>query len=225
MNLAARPPLGVRAAAEELLPPPGDGGRGEPLPEDDVAAPPPRRPAAAPWAAGAAALDIEALYRRHHRFVFRLALRYGRGNVAWAEDVTQDVFLDLMKALATLTERDGLEGWLYRATSNRCLNRLRRDRFLGLPVIRWVLGQAGAEPRPLDEVTIARDDLRRALEAVGKLPPKEQVAFSMFYLDGKDQEEIGKTLGHSKGYVCKLIQQAVARLRDAGWEVGRDARS
>ena len=81
-----------------------------------------------------------------------------------------------------------------------------------------------AERSPLDEVTIARDDLRRALETLGTLPPKEQVAFSMFYLDGKEQEEIGKILGHSKGYVCKLIQRAVAQLRDAGWEVGHDAK-
>ena len=40
-------------------------------------------------------LVIERLYDRHKEAVFRLALRYGRGDVAWAEDVTHDVFLDL----------------------------------------------------------------------------------------------------------------------------------
>ncbi|XXX79062.1 sigma-70 family RNA polymerase sigma factor [Sorangium sp. So ce134] len=217
MNLAARSQLGPQAGADEMLSHPGDGGRDDPT--ERASPPPPGTPATA-RPSGAAALEIEALYRRHHRLVYRLALRYGHGNVAWAEDVTQDVFLDLMKALATLSDRDNLEGWLYRATSNRCLNRLRRDRFLALAPIRWLLGQDQADLRPaLEEVTIARDDLRRALEALAKLPPKEQVAFSMFYLDGKEQEEIGSVLGHSKGYVCKLIQRAVARLRDAGWEV------
>lgn len=221
MNLAVRPRFGLQTRAEELLPTPGAGGRG--APPDDLAAPSdPKLPAALAQLSGAETMDIDALYRRHHRLVYRLALRYGRGNVAWAEDVTHDVFLDLMKALATLTDRDHLEGWLYRTTSNRCLNRLRRDRFLALSPIRWLLGQDEADRSPVDEVTIARDDLRRALEALGTLPPKEQVAFSMFYLDGKEQEEIGKILGHSKGYVCKLIQRAVARLRDAGWEVGHD---
>ncbi|WP_437281079.1 sigma-70 family RNA polymerase sigma factor [Sorangium sp. So ce375] len=220
MNLAARSQLGPQARAEELLSRPGGGERDDP---SEHAAPmsSPGLPASRARGSGAAAQDVEALYRRHHHLVYRLALRYGRGDVAWAEDVTQDVFLDLMKALATLTDRDNLEGWLYRATSNRCLNRLRRDRFLALPPIRWLLGQDEADPRPmLEEVAIARDDLRRAFKALGELPPKEQVAFSMFYLDGKEQEEIGSVLGHSKGYVCKLIQKAVARLRDAGWEVG-----
>lgn len=224
MNLAARSRLGPQAGAEELLPRPGDGERYDP-PEQVAPMSSSGLPASGVRISGAAALDAEALYRRHHHLVYRLALRYGRGNVAWAEDVTQDVFLDLMKALATLTDRDNLEGWLYRATSNRCLNRLRRDRFLDLAPIRWLLGQDEADQRPmLEEVAIARDDLRRAFEALGKLPPKEQIAFSMFYLDGKEQEEIGKILGHSKGYVCKLIQKAVAQLRDAGWEVGHDAK-
>ncbi|WP_437993112.1 RNA polymerase sigma factor [Sorangium sp. So ce145] len=223
MNLAARPHFEGQTRAEELLPPPADGGRS--APPDDIAVPSERKlPPAVTQRSGEEAHEIGALYRNHHRLVYRLALRYGRGNVAWAEDVTQDVFLDLMKALETLTERDNLEGWLYRTTSNRCLNRLRRDRFLALPPIRWLLGQGEDERSPLDEVTIARDDLRRALETLGTLPPKEQVAFSMFYLDGKEQEEIGKILGHSKGYVCKLIQKAVAQLRDAGWEVGHDAK-
>ncbi|WP_437871488.1 RNA polymerase sigma factor [Sorangium sp. So ce363] len=220
MNLAARSRLGPQAGAEELLPRPADGERYDP-PEHIAPMSSQDLPASRVRASAAAALDAEALYRRHHPLVYRLALRYGRGNVAWAEDVTQDVFLDLMKALATLTDRDNLEGWLYRATSNRCLNRLRRDRFLDLAPFRWLLGQDEADPRPmLEEVAIARDDLRRAFKALGTLPPKEQVAFSMFYLDGKEQEEIGSVLGHSKGYVCKLIQRAVARLREAGWEVG-----
>jgi RNA polymerase sigma-70 factor (ECF subfamily) len=165
------------------------------------------------------AKDLEALYRRHHRLVFRVALRYGKGDASWAEDVMQDVFLDLMKALPTLSEHGDLEGWLYRATTNRCFNRLRRERLLTLAPVRWLLGERQPEPRPPDALAIARDDLRRAFDALDALPIKERVAFSMYHLDGKEQEEIGRVLGHSKGYVCKLIQRAVARLGEAGWKV------
>jgi RNA polymerase sigma-70 factor, ECF subfamily len=174
--------------------------------------------ASAPPAA-VAAFEVEALYRRHHRFVFRLALRYGKGNTAWAEDVTQDVFVDLFKVVHTLTDLDDMEGWLYRTTTNRCFNRLRRERFLALAPVRWLLGERQPEPRPPDALAAARADLRRAFDALDTLPLKERVAFSMYYLDEKEQEEIGRVLGHSKSYVCKLIQRAVARLRDAGWEI------
>ncbi|WP_434042614.1 MULTISPECIES: RNA polymerase sigma factor [Sorangium] len=188
-------------------------------------APPPAtasgRPAnAAPDASRSADADaVEAIYRRHHRLVHRLALRYGKGNLAWAEDVTQDVFLDLFKALPSLTDLDDLEGWLYRATTNRCFNRLRRERFLSLAPVRWLLGEQPQEPRPPDALAIARDDLRRAFDALNALPIKERVAFSMYHLDGKEQEEIGRVLGHSKGYVCKLIQRAARHLGGAGWKV------
>jgi RNA polymerase sigma-70 factor, ECF subfamily len=70
-------------------------------------------------------------------------------------------------------------------------------------------------------LAIARDDLHRAMEVLSTLPSKEQVAFCMYYLDGKEQEEIGQFLGHSKGYICKLIQRAVETLEKAGWEVSR----
>jgi RNA polymerase sigma-70 factor, ECF subfamily len=187
--------------------------------------PPPRadRPAhvlyAAAVPASAEADEIGALYRRHHRLVYRLALRYGRGDAAWAEDVTQDVFLGLFKILSELTDRDGMEGWLYRATTNRCLNRLRHERFLNLAPVRWLIGERHLPPRPPDELVMARADLRRAFEILDMLPPKERVAFSMYYLDEQEQEEIGRVLGHSRSYVCKLIQRAVTRLREAGWEV------
>ncbi|MDI3290809.1 sigma-70 family RNA polymerase sigma factor [Polyangium sp. 15x6] len=160
---------------------------------------------------------VEALYREHHGLVYRLALRYGKGNVAWAEDITQEVFIDLMKALSALHDHDDLAGWLYRATTNRCMSRLRRERFRSLAPIRWLLGEHQPEPQQPDTLVMARDDLRRAIEAISALPVKEQVAFSMYWLDGKEQEEIGQILGHSKGYVCKLIQRAVERLKKDGW--------
>lgn len=167
----------------------------------------------------ARAQAVESAYRRHHGLVYRVALRYGRGDASWAEDVAHDVFLDLYAALPRLDELDGLEGWLYRATTNRCLNRLRRERFLALPPVRWVLGDRQPEPRPPDALAMARDELRRAFDALDALPPKERVAFCMYHLDERGQDEIGRVLGHSKGYVCKLIQRAEDRLRSAGWEI------
>ncbi len=163
--------------------------------------------------------ELAALYRAHHSLVYRIALRYGKGNATWAEDIMQDVFLDLMKALPSLDDHDHLEGWLYRATTHRCFCRLRREKFRMLAPIRWLLGAQQVEPTTPDIVAIARQDLQRAAHALAELPAKEQIAFSMYYLDGQEQEEIGKVLGHSKGYVCKLIQRAVDKLRQQGWEV------
>ena len=180
--------------------------------EREVAAPRPR-------ANVESTVSIEAIYQRHNADVLRVALRYGRGDLTFAEDVTHDVFLDLMKALPGLHDVDDLGGWLYRATTNRCLKRLRRERFLELPPVRWLLEQRAGKPRPPDAIAIARDDLQRAFDALNALPAKERVVFSMYYLDDKSQDEIGSILGHSKGYVSKLLQRAVTQLRETGWDV------
>lgn len=166
----------------------------------------------------AVAEELDALYRRHHRLVFKLALRYGRGDRGWAEDVTHDVFLGLFDAIPHLARRDELEGWLYRATTHRCLSKLRRERLYGLLSGRWLFGQRDETPHA-EPALAARSELRRALAILDALPPKERVAFSMYYLDEKEQEEIGETLGHSKGQVSKLIARAVERLRARGIEV------
>lgn len=165
--------------------------------------------------------ELAALYRAHRTFVYRLALRYGKGNSTWAEDIMQDVFLDLMKALPTLDDHAHLEGWLYRATTHRCFCRLRREKFRMLAPIRWLLGEPAVDAKTPDVLAMAREELQRAANALADLPAKEQIAFCMYYLDGKEQEEIGEVLGHSKGYVCKLIQRAVDKLGHAGWEVPR----
>jgi len=170
---------------------------------------------------GDSAEAVERLYAAHKHAVFRLALRYGAGDRAFAEDVTHDVFVRLLRAFHRLDHDEDLGGWLYRVTTNRCLSRLRTEQ-----VRRSVLGLLGLDPRReapgLAERVEARDALTRTLAAVERLPPKERVAFGMKFLDGKSQNEIADTMGHSKGYVSKLLSRATERLRAEGWEVNDD---
>jgi RNA polymerase sigma-70 factor (ECF subfamily) len=159
---------------------------------------------------------VQWLYRRHRDEVYRLALRYGRGDPTWAEDVTQDVFVALCRNVHRLGEWDDLGRWFYRVTHNHCLSRLRRT--AAKEAIRRLIGQRSE----VDDSRRAehRAGLRRVLEVVDGLEPRQRLAFCMYYLDGREQAEIGDILGCSKGYVCKLIQRARASLEAAGWEVG-----
>jgi len=185
----------------------------------DTKAPPESAASASRLDPEANALRVEALYRKHHAFVFGLAMRYGRGRRSWAEDVVQDVFVDLLRSLPSLDKLDELEGWLYRATIHRAWKRLRRERFLSLPAVRWLLGARHEDPVDPEPAAAARHDLTRAFDALSALPTKERLAFTMFHLDGRSQDEIGEVLGHKKSYVCKLIQRATEHLRALGWEV------
>jgi RNA polymerase sigma-70 factor (ECF subfamily) len=164
-------------------------------------------------------LEVDTLYRRYHGMVYRLALRYGRGDSAWAEDLTQEVFLRLFDVIERLEEGDGLEGWFYRVTTNRCLNRLRRERVRNAAPVRWLLGEKARPPVDPERLTAARQGLSQAWAVLDELSPKERVAFCMYHVDGKTLAQIGEVLGHTKGYVCKLVKRAEARVRELGWEV------
>lgn len=169
-----------------------------------------------------AAQRVDAMYRCYQGLVYRLALRYGRGDAAWAEDVTQEVFIGVFDVVDRLDERDGLEPWFYRVTTNRCLNRLRRERVRQAAPVRWLLGERTRKPVDPERLAVARQGLAQCHEVLEQLAPKERVAFCMYYLDGKRQSDIGDVLGHTKGYVCKLIKRAEAKVREAGWEVSAD---
>lgn len=163
---------------------------------------------------------VERIYVLHRDRVFRWALRYGAGDVRWAEDVAHDVFVKLLRAIDRLDDDEELARWLYRVTTNRCLTKLKRDR-VRASLFALVAGFGIFEPQhvALDAATAAKDELQKTLEVVRSLPPKERIAFSMLHLDGKSQNEIAEIMGLSKGYVSKLLARATERVRAAGYEV------
>ena len=151
---------------------------------------------------------VTELYRRHVHTSFKLALRYGGGDRDWAQDVVHDVFMEVHRHAARLATMDNPGGWIYRATTSRCLNRLKRDRYLHSPVVRWALGQRQRPQSSPEILGATREELGRLFDAVNELPPKQRICFWMYHVDGKRQDEIGEVLGCRKSYVSKLLSRA-----------------
>jgi RNA polymerase sigma-70 factor, ECF subfamily len=162
---------------------------------------------------------VAALYGRHRDDVYRLALRYGRADPQWAEDIVQDVFVALCRRADAMDELDDLRGWLYRVATNACLSRLRRERVRNAPGVRWLLGTVEPTPDPDPETHNANlQAVRRLLGRMERLPPRERIALCMLHLDDLQQAEIAEVLGLSRGYVSKLIKRAHRRLRQEAKE-------
>lgn len=172
-----------------------------------------------PEGSDATRADASWLYERYHKQVFHLALRYGRGNVAWAEDMTQEVFLTLLRLPRRLIQKEALSGWFYRVTTNRCLNKLRKEQLFRSGPLRWLLERASTDEPTPERVAVAKDEWGQAFESVNALPPKERVLFFMVHVDGKKQSEAARLLGYSKGYVSRLLKRAENRLEASGWKV------
>jgi RNA polymerase sigma-70 factor (ECF subfamily) len=163
------------------------------------------------------AISAEELYLRHKDEVYRVCLRLGAGNVAWAEDATHDVFIKLMERLPQLTDHQQLGGWVYRVAANTCLSRLKRDGSVWSKVRCAVLGRGQrATPTPERELEL-RQELAEVVKTLKEMEPKERVVFCMRYLDQRPQQEIARTLDLSKGYVSKLLKRARVRIVQAGF--------
>ena len=155
---------------------------------------------------------LARLYDDHGARTYRIALRYGRGDRSFAEDLTHEVFVELIERLDQGHEIHNVAGWLYRAAIHRALNRLRRERFLQLPAVRWLLGVQAPTPRIPEHVELERAELRSLLVWIDALPDKERVVFCMRHLDDTPQIEIAEILGLSPGWVSKILTRAEAKL-------------
>jgi RNA polymerase sigma-70 factor (ECF subfamily) len=161
-------------------------------------------------------------YRQHASLVFGRCLVMSGGDRAWAEDVTHDVFIRLMEHAEALDRTTSLAPWLMTVAYRLCAHRLRHERTIWQRVRAALFAESQAAGPAPDPPPAARAEDVEALAArlrssLGALPPKERAAVTMRYLDGFSQAQIAQALGHSEGYVSKLLTRAVAKLRERNW--------
>jgi RNA polymerase sigma-70 factor (ECF subfamily) len=164
--------------------------------------------------------EVRTLYERERGRLFRVALRVGGGRRAFAEDVVQDVFVQLLSRYDDLDPDRELGGWLYRCVMNGCLTRLRRESVRQNPLVTLLLGDSAPEP-PSPDVTVRLDALQReALDALSALSPRERVAFCMVRIDEAPLVDVAAVLSCSISTACKLAQKAERSLARRGWRTG-----
>jgi RNA polymerase sigma-70 factor (ECF subfamily) len=165
------------------------------------------------------------LVRRHTRTVYRVALRM-TGNVADAEDVLQETFLQLHRKLDTFRREAKFSTWLYGIATNAALMHLRarRSRPMERPLDDYLprFDEAGTYARlDVDYSCAARADAvvehrqlaRAALEFVAELPELYRVPFVLRDLEELDTEETATILGVEVTAVRQRVHRARLMLR------------
>ena len=213
--ISAQPPAPDSPGPEPRAPLPGV----LPAPAPRFAAAP-VSPAEIDAVAGAQAGDHQAfatLYSLHKRRIYSLCLRMV-GNIAEAEDLTQEAFLQLHRKISTFRGDSAFSTWLHRLAINVVLMQLRKK---GLPLIS--LDEA-MEPTP-DEGpgrSFGTPDLnltgaidRLALErAVAKLPAGYRLIFILHDVEGFEHNEIASMLDCSIGNSKSQLHKARLKLRE-----------
>ena len=154
----------------------------------------------------------EAIYRAFQRPVRTLARRLVP-RASQAEDLAQDVFVEVLQSLPQFDGRGSFAGWVRAITVRKCLMHLRSPWHRGR---RWVeaLATAGVETE-LPEVAVANDgealDLERAL---AKLGDTARVVVWLHDVEGYTHAEIGSLLGGTASLSKSQLARAHARLRE-----------
>lgn len=163
----------------------------------------------------AAAGDIEAfeqIYRRHHRRVYGLCLRMTR-SVPEAEDLTQDVFVQLFRKIGTFRGEASFVTWLHRLTVNEVLMHFRK------PCVRQEqtmdddstpIQIMGGTENPAKMSLIDRLSLD---EAMAQLAPGYRAVFILHDVEGYEHQQIGQMLGCAIGTSKSQLHKARLKLR------------
>ncbi len=158
------------------------------------------------------------IYSLHKRRIYSLCLRMV-GNVAEAEDLTQEAFLQLHRKIATFRGDSAFSTWLHRLAINVVLMHLRKK---GLSLIS--LDEA-MEPTPEEgpgrsfgapDLSLAGSIDRLALErAISDLPAGYRLIFVLHDIEGYEHNEIAAMLDCSIGNSKSQLHKARLKLRDA----------
>jgi len=158
------------------------------------------------------------LYSLHKRRIYSLCLRMV-GNVAEAEDLTQEAFLQLHRKIATFRGDSAFSTWLHRLAINVVLMRLRKK---GLSLISLDEAMDPApEERPgrsfgAADLNLAGSIDRLALErAIANLPAGYRLIFVLHDVEGYEHNEIASMLDCSIGNSKSQLHKARLKLRDA----------
>ncbi len=155
----------------------------------------------------------DEVVRTHSARVHRLAYRL-TGNHADAEDLTQEVFVRVFRALGGY--RPGtFEGWLHRITTNLFLDGARRRariRFEALPDDAERVPGRERSPEQAYSDDNFDADVQHALDA---LPPDFRAAVVLCDIEGLSYQEVAATLGIKLGTVRSRIHRGRSLLREA----------
>ena len=150
----------------------------------------------------------EALSFRQTPRVFALAKRL-LNNVAEAEDVTQEALLRLWKIAPNWRQGEAqVSTWLYRVTSNLCVDRLRKKRGVNIDDI-----PEPADDAPSVEANMQTRDRARALQnALAQLPERQRLAVTLRHIEELSNPEISRIMDISVEAVESLTSRAKRKL-------------
>jgi RNA polymerase sigma-70 factor (ECF subfamily) len=209
------------ASIPPLNGPPAGARRREVGPAGALRSGPPSKPGHRQTRGSVSLKEFDALYRRHARRVYWHCYRMMK-NPEDAEDLTQEVFLQLFRKINTFRGDANFSTWLHRLTVNAVLMRIRSHHWWRERVTSWDVGP-GAREGLSDVFTMVSDIPAPELTtvdrigldiAIAQLPSGYKTIFLLHDWEGYRHDEIGRMLGITEGTSKSQLHKARMRLRE-----------
>src|SRR6188768_2612638 len=156
--------------------------------------------------------SFEELYKRHHRRVYSVCLRMLQ-NTSEAEDLTQDVFIQLYRKIGSFRGDSAFTTWLHRMTVNQVLMHFRKRNVKyektteeGETPDQVVAGTGNPDKMPIvDKIALEN--------AIDQLPLGYKNVFVLHDVEGFEHEEVARILDCSVGTSKSQLHKARLKLR------------
>lgn len=169
--------------------------------------------------AGGDAAAFDALYARHRGGVFRYLTRHLGTQRALAEELFQDIWMNLIGARAGYKPTARFTTWLYTIAHNRLMDQYRRLRPTdsltqpdddGEDTVMEPPAPHTAQP---EHIATVRQDARRLLRLLDGLPAAQREAFLLHEEGGLSVDEIAQVTGSDREAIKSRLRYALAKLR------------
>ena len=163
--------------------------------------------------------DFEKLYNQYSILVYNLALNYLQ-NIEDAEEITQDVFIQINNSISKFQEKSSLKTWIYRITINKCLDFIKhknsQKRF-------FIFGKKSQNEFEIENVSNFehpgillenKEKSKLLFEIINELGENQKTAFLLSKIDGLSNPEISEIMKLSISSVESLVFRAKSTLKE-----------
>jgi RNA polymerase sigma-70 factor (ECF subfamily) len=159
------------------------------------------------------------LLHKYERAVYNICLRMVR-NREEAEDLAQEAFTKVFAMLERYNPSFAFSNWLFKITSNLCIDSIRKRRIETLPMDEPIRSDRGEYSRqyesPTDnpeKVFIKGEKMKLLSEAIDRLPPHYRIMILLRHQENLSYEEIAESLDVPLGTVKARIHRAREMLK------------
>lgn len=165
--------------------------------------------------------ELEHIYRQYNKRVYNTVLSYVQ-NIEDAEEITQDVFLEVYRSSENFKGDSSLSTWMYRIAINKCLdfikykNRKKRFAFIS-QLFDTQSGELLHDKADFFHPGVRMENKEKSVyifKAIQKLPQNQKTAFILSKLEGLSYSEISEVMQNSIPSVESLLFRAKLNLRN-----------